>query len=558
MKSMARLGKAFVLILGLFLLGGIEFHGQGPADLSGVVSSQEEGQLEGVLVSAKKEGSTITVSVVSDRQGRYSFPGDRLQPGNYRLKITATGYDLVDPAVVKLEANKTAQVDLKLEKTKDLASQMTNADWFLSNPEIHERLVVDMSSKLTPRGKDGPAGQNCTGCHSITTILKTKYPARMWPAILNRMFSYTPASIYEPGEVRVPVRASDVGRGESIRPDLEELGNFISSVNLSSSTDGTWPFELKTLPRVKGRGTRVILTEYEMPRRESQPHDVAVDANGMVWYNDHGNQYIGRLNPLTGEVKEWLVPGVAPEDAVGRSSGRPVIDANGDLWFGKVKVDVYTEEFTMGQGPVSPDGGVWNVRSSPQGDGNPRILGVNRLDPKTGETKHYDGPDRPMRFYGDEVDAQGNFYGASLQFGTVGVLNGKNGEWAFVPTPTPNSGARRATLDSQGRFWYSQYFSGHAGMFDPKTWEIKEWKLDPHAQPYAIGVDKNGEAWAAGQGAERIYRVNPETNEVTAYPKGSMGFHHSRHMFVDNSTTPVTIWIGHDHQAAIVKVEPLD
>ncbi len=173
MKTKARPSKALVWILGILFLVGIESHSQGPAAISGVVNSQEEGQMEGVLVSARKEGSHITVSVVSDSQGRYAFPGDRLEPGNYSLKIRATGYDLVDPGVVKLEANKTAQVDLKLEKTKDLASQMTNADWFLSNPEIHERLVVDMSSKLTPRGKDGPAGQNCTGCHSITTILKT-------------------------------------------------------------------------------------------------------------------------------------------------------------------------------------------------------------------------------------------------------------------------------------------------------------------------------------------------------------------------------------------------
>ena len=39
--------------------------------LSGRVSSAEEGPMEGVLVSAKKTGSTITITVVSDEQGRY-------------------------------------------------------------------------------------------------------------------------------------------------------------------------------------------------------------------------------------------------------------------------------------------------------------------------------------------------------------------------------------------------------------------------------------------------------------------------------------------------------
>ena len=37
--------------------------------LSGQVSSSEEGAMEGVLVSAKKEGSTITTTVVSNDKG---------------------------------------------------------------------------------------------------------------------------------------------------------------------------------------------------------------------------------------------------------------------------------------------------------------------------------------------------------------------------------------------------------------------------------------------------------------------------------------------------------
>src|SRR5881397_1631113 len=51
--------------------------------LSGIVSSQKEGPMEGVLVSAKRAGSTFTVTVVSDAQGRYSFPRQRLEPGQY-------------------------------------------------------------------------------------------------------------------------------------------------------------------------------------------------------------------------------------------------------------------------------------------------------------------------------------------------------------------------------------------------------------------------------------------------------------------------------------------
>ena len=55
---------------------------QSAAALSGEVSSAKEGVMEGVVVSARKDGSTITVSVVSDDKGHFSFPASRLDPGH--------------------------------------------------------------------------------------------------------------------------------------------------------------------------------------------------------------------------------------------------------------------------------------------------------------------------------------------------------------------------------------------------------------------------------------------------------------------------------------------
>src|SRR5882762_2917652 len=49
------------------------------AALAGKVSSAEEGAMEGVLVSAKRASSTITITVVSDAKGQYSFPAAKLE-----------------------------------------------------------------------------------------------------------------------------------------------------------------------------------------------------------------------------------------------------------------------------------------------------------------------------------------------------------------------------------------------------------------------------------------------------------------------------------------------
>ena len=69
---------AAILALGLAFPHAL--HAQNAAALSGQVTSAEEGAMEGVLVSAKKTGSTITITVVSDAQGHYSFPASKLEP----------------------------------------------------------------------------------------------------------------------------------------------------------------------------------------------------------------------------------------------------------------------------------------------------------------------------------------------------------------------------------------------------------------------------------------------------------------------------------------------
>ena len=82
MKTLGPRGlMALVLLmttLVVFRTAPADLAAQGAAALSGVVSSQEEGKMEGVLVNARPEGGNFTVSVVSDKDGRYSFPRTHL------------------------------------------------------------------------------------------------------------------------------------------------------------------------------------------------------------------------------------------------------------------------------------------------------------------------------------------------------------------------------------------------------------------------------------------------------------------------------------------------
>src|SRR5580693_5811737 len=87
----------------------------GPAALAGTVSSPQEGNMEGVVVSAKRPGSTVMVSVSTNAQGQYSFPQDRLAPGAYDVTIRAAGYTL-KPTAATIQSGAATQLDLTLAK----------------------------------------------------------------------------------------------------------------------------------------------------------------------------------------------------------------------------------------------------------------------------------------------------------------------------------------------------------------------------------------------------------------------------------------------------------
>ena len=90
--------KTLVLATSIFIAAGV-VASQAQA-LSGKVSSAEEGLMEGVLVSAKREGSTVTTTVLSNDRGQFQFPAGTIEPGRYTITIRAAGYTLVGPKSV--------------------------------------------------------------------------------------------------------------------------------------------------------------------------------------------------------------------------------------------------------------------------------------------------------------------------------------------------------------------------------------------------------------------------------------------------------------------------
>jgi virginiamycin B lyase len=531
---------------------------QSAAALAGQITSAEEGPMEGVLVSARKAGSTITVTVVSDARGTYSFPAARLEPGRYSLRIRAVGYDLEAPANVDVAAGTGATYDLKLRKTEDLAAQLSNGEWLTSFPGSDQQ-------------KNAMLG--CVGCHTLERVARSAHKTDDFIHVtLPRMQGYVNQSIPQAPQLRRGERRMEE-RGDQRVQVYRAMGDFLASINLSSGPQ--WSYALKTLPRPKGRSTRVLITEYDLPRETIQPHDVIIDADGVAWYSSFGEQFLGRLDPKTGQASEYPVPMHKPGYPTGFLGLRT--DKAGDLWLGNmyqatiVKFERKTETFKFWSLPseqnidaaqvnmVSPqsshvDGKVWSQNNG--------FAGVHRLDVATGKIETWepfkDAPKgEPHNIYDVVPDSANNAYFTDFRQKHIGRIDAKTGEVKLFAILTPSPALRRGQMDAQDRLWFGEYRGDKIGVFDTKTEKFTEWSMPTRwTNPYDVALDKNEDAWTGSMLNDRVVRLNTKTGDFTEYllPRST----NIRRVFVDNSTTPVTFWVGSNHGASIIKLEPMD
>ena len=223
-----------------------------------------------------------TISVVSDSTGQFSFPASKLAPGRYSLAIRAVGYDLEGPRAPTSPPPPTT-ADIKLRPTKNLAKQLTNAEWLASFPG------TDTQKK---------ALLNCISCHNLDRIVSSNHDAAEFVQVFDRMTGYYPGSTPQHPQRLLGEARRNLGQAAGVKA----MAEYLASVNLSR--DEVWDYPLKTLPRPTGRATRVVITEYDLPRKQIQPHDAIVDADGMVWFTHFGEQFLGKLDPKTGQVSD--------------------------------------------------------------------------------------------------------------------------------------------------------------------------------------------------------------------------------------------------------------
>ena len=441
---------------------------------------------------------------------------------------------------------------------------------------------------------------NCSACHPSSFVLSNRFDAAGWRTIIDGMARGI-------GPLGGGATAAPPGMGNATwQAYKDEAAEYWGRVT---------PTLQPVIGRqTTGAATRAVITEYDIPQQEKPTavhtgqfwtdgpstiyeskamHDVWLDGKGQIWVADDRSigRTTGKLDPKTGKWTDFSFPddkGVArPSHGLmgDRKSGMAFLGGQPD---GSIMAfDTNKEEFVFYPRPESLPRAGGHVDVDSEGNGwTPAQDGVMRLNPKAGEYTYFPIPwpagvrDSDRGTYGLAVDANDTVWlarpGAEL-VSWVEPKTGKTGHVKFEPLimpgltekdrtvangmnmgPPNGRGPRR--LGSSGKMGGNYMYVGlnksdEIAQIDIRTRQmVRTFQLPAGSQPYDARVDKAGYVWVPPQNADRIYKIDPRTAEITTFHLPSRATD-IRNLDIDDSTTPSTIWIQYNRSNKIVKLQ---
>ena len=569
--------------------------------LAGTIRSADGRVMEGVTVSARPEGSTVTTSVFTDEEGVYVFPP--LESREYRIWAQTVGFATAH-AEAQLSGRAVARRNFSLAAAPvgDIARQMTGADWFASLPEstIAERRIKQIFKT------------SCTGCHPPSYVLQNRFDKAGWMAIIDFM------KVINLGG---PLPPADKAPSQIIDHHQNELAEYLAKYR------GPDPNALEPVivSRPKGEATLAVVTEYliepastpgEYPPQDGSDwsegtpsslgfargtHDVEMDLAGNIWVVDsfpnHYRTY-ARIDARTGEVKNF-------KQLDGEGNVRPSHglrrDQNGILWFdlrtrtendkeSLARLDPMTEEIEV----FTPPEGMSGVGGSIDIDGKGKIwasaqTGALQFDPDTEtftefKSLRYRTEEGRGNTYGVAADSQGNGYWAQMAIDVVGRANFATGEVTEIKmeprseymeiateedrkvyaeagsvwnSAVPwSQGPRRLGGDRTGdAVWVGNWWGENLAKIDIHTSKVTYYPVpNKHTGPYAAVVDKNHIVWVNMMNNDSVGRFDPKTEKWTEYMLPTRGAE-TRHIAVLDQSDPPTVVVPYWRTSKVARLQ---
>jgi streptogramin lyase len=282
-KILTLLGTLAVTWLVVGTLGSFGHAQSGETILTGKITSATGGGMEGVIVSARRLGSTFTTSVYSDSTGQYYFP--KLQQGRYHIWAQAVGFD----APIYENATLSGPVhrqDMVMKALPNYEMQLRGDEWVASLPENtdQDRKMKEVF-RLTCYG----------GCHSPSHALKDRYDEKGWRNHLEIMMRAGSGGQYSMRE--------DSNVSPLLHYYRDELVAWLAQIRGPNSP----PLKLQPRPRPTGEETLGVWREY----------DATKPGYGVPLYNDGTLWQLGPPNKMDGRNQGLL---------------RATIDTDGNPW----------------------------------------------------------------------------------------------------------------------------------------------------------------------------------------------------------------------------------
>ena len=514
--------------------------------LQGVVKNSSGAPMSGAFVKLNNAERRLTFMVGTQAQGRYT--ASSLPAGKYVVQAIGGDYQSELSAPVDVAAGRPATVDLALTKMRP--AQLPGA-WPGRRPGERggEAEATRRGGPTLPEsgGKQIVETRCAVGCHDAQRLVRARADRGRWEEIILNMRLYARGSSFakdltdDEAKVVLDYLATNFGaRERAARPKPDPNGR---------------------LPRtlLQGEAARYVAVEYELPIRDAEPHEVAVDSDGNGWVSQRRGGHLGRLDTKTLAYSD-IAPPPAPSKHVRLNGIRT--GPNNKIWVMDggpnrrwLSYDTRAREFSVFELPKTKTGNASGntMRVHPNGTVWLNSIAANqviRLDPRTRQFSFFDVPSgvkagRTANPYGMAVAGDGMIWFAENTMNKMGRIDPVTGKIDEFDIPVEDAVPRKMGTDAEGNLWVGLHGAGKLMKIDYKTS-----KMTVYTPPsddsglYLADVDlKNNLIWVSLQHVDKIARFDPKSETWVEFPLASAESD-ARRIEVDQNNPNRVWWSG--------------
>jgi virginiamycin B lyase len=278
----------------------------------------------------------------------------------------------------------------------------------------------------------------------------------------------------------------------------------------------------------------VIITEYDLPRKNAYPHDVVITGSGSVLITGMFTHRLYSLDPATRRFSEIAIPvaNANPRAIDLDSLGRPWVVLGEPKRVAVLEDDSQWRSFDVGMYPHSlAIGNAGKIWFNGHFTHDPELIGS--VDRTTGKVVTHEVPAHPTLGKGPggpipyEIRAgpDGRIWGSELLGNRIFAFTPGSGTFEMFSLPVPHSGPRRFDVDAKGIVWVPAYAANSLLRFDPATRRFTEIPLPIRdAVPYVVRAQPStGALWIGTSAADALLRYDPATERFEVYHLPSRG-----------------------------------